>query len=71
MSTEKTVYIVNGMKCEGCVAAVKDALAHLPGIVETEVDLDAGTATVVGNVDPDTVSQALTNIGYPTTAREG
>ena len=71
MSTEKTVYIVNGMKCDGCVAAVKDALARLPGLVEAHVDLDAGTATVVGMVDPAAVSRALTEIGYPTTAREG
>ena len=71
MTKEKTVYVVNGMKCNGCVAAVKDALARLPSVVETQIDLAAGTATVVGDVDPESVIRALTDIGYPATVQEG
>ncbi len=71
MAKEKTVYVVNGMKCNGCVAAVKDALARLPSVVETQIDLGTGTATVVGDVDPESVIRALTDIGYPATVQGG
>ncbi len=71
MTKEKTVYAVNGMKCNGCVAAVKNALARLPSVVETQIDLGTGTATVVGDVDPESVIRALTDIGYPATVQEG
>ena len=71
MTTETTVYVVNGMKCNGCVAAVKDALARLPSVVETQIDLGTGTATVVGDVDPESVIRALTDIGYPANVQGG
>jgi copper chaperone CopZ len=62
---KEAVYKVNGMKCQGCVAAVKDVLGKLPGCDEARVDLQAGTAVVVGDVDPEAVVKALTAIGYP------
>ncbi len=71
MAKEKTVYVVNGMKCNGCVAAVKDALTRLPSVVETQIDLGTGTATVVGDVDPESVIRTLADIGYPATVQDG
>ncbi|MBI3569842.1 MAG: heavy-metal-associated domain-containing protein [Gammaproteobacteria bacterium] len=53
------------MKCGGCVAKATDALSKLPGYVTAEFDLKAGTATVKGNVDPQSVVKALTAAGYP------
>ena len=68
---KETVYKVSGMKCQGCVAAVKDVLGNLPGCHEARVDLQAGTAAVVGDVDPEVVVKALTDIGYPAQKASG
>ena len=42
----KNVFIVNGMSCEHCVKAVKNALEPLPGVSSVAVDLSAKTVTV-------------------------
>lgn|GEM_PF-204135 len=61
----ETHYYVKGMKCDGCIAKAKEALGALPGYVDAEFDLKAGTAVVKGDVDPQAVAQALTAVGYP------
>jgi copper chaperone len=61
----ETHYSVQGMKCGGCIAKATAALAPLPGYVNAEFDLKAGTAMVRGRVEPQAVVQALTAAGYP------
>lgn len=56
---------VTGMKCEGCVAAAKEAIEKIPGVTQAEVDLATASAIVHGHPDPDAVAQALTQAGYP------
>lgn len=63
--TPETRYSIQGMKCGGCIAKATDALSKLPGYVTAEFDLKAGTATVKGSVDPQSVVKALTAAGYP------
>ena len=65
MSTVETYFNVTGMKCDGCITKAREALANVPGFVEADFDLKAGTAVIRGNVDPEAVAQALTNAGYP------
>ena len=67
MSTTETRYKVNGMKCGGCIASANEALSKLPGFVEAEFDLEAGSGVVKGDVNPAAVVKALTDIGYPAT----
>lgn len=43
---EKIELIVKGMTCEGCQAAVQNALSAVPGVSAAEVDLAAGKASV-------------------------
>ena len=38
---------IEGMSCNNCAAAVEKALLSLPGVAEANVDLVAGSATVV------------------------
>lgn len=42
----KTELTINGMSCNHCVAAVKSALATLPGVSAVEVTLEPGHATI-------------------------
>lgn len=61
----ETHYSVRGMKCGGCIAKATEAVSKLPGYVSAEFDLKSGTAVVKGDVDPQTVVNALTKVGYP------
>jgi copper chaperone len=65
MNEVQSQYFVQGMKCDGCIAKAQEALAKLPGYEAAEFDLQAGTASVKGDVDPQSVCQALAEAGYP------
>jgi copper chaperone len=43
---EKTILNVEGMSCEHCVKAVKNAVGKLPGVSGVAVDLKAKTVMV-------------------------
>ncbi len=59
---EKIVKI-EGMMCPRCQAHVEKALNALPGVTAA-VDLEAGTATVQGQVSDEALTQAVTEAGY-------
>lgn len=40
---------IEGMKCEGCATTVREALAGVDGVRETDVDLAEGRARVAGD----------------------
>lgn len=69
MSATQTNYYVQGMKCDGCIANGNKALAGVLGFESAEFDLEAGTAVVQGDVDPQAVCQALSNTGYATVVK--
>jgi copper chaperone CopZ len=68
MSTQ-TQFYVQGMKCDGCIAAANKALNNIPGFENAEFDLPTGTAVVSGDVDPQAVCLALSQAGYPATVK--
>lgn len=43
---EQAIINVDGMSCEHCVAAVKNAVGALAGITDVAVNLEAKTVTV-------------------------
>ena len=59
---EKTMKI-EGMMCAHCSGRVEKALNDLPGVTAT-VNLEAGTATVKGDVDDAALTKAVTDAGY-------
>ncbi len=65
MASSKQRFQVDKMKCNGCVATVRDTASKVPGVVSAEVDLKTGTAVVEGDFNPQAVADALTNAGYP------
>jgi len=63
---------VSGMKCAGCVKAVENQLVQQPGVVSATVNLVTEVATVEcqpGQVDPVSLAERLTEIGFPTQPR--
>ncbi|MBE9516135.1 MAG: cation transporter [Proteobacteria bacterium] len=65
MSDLITEYHVEKMKCGGCVAKAQEVLASVSGFESAEFDLENKVGKVKGNVDPQSVCQALTEAGYP------
>ena len=71
--TPKTVTLdLKNMTCELCPVTVRKALEKTPGVTKAQIDFARKTAVV--NFDADLVNiakltDATTNAGYPSTAR--
>lgn len=56
---------VDGMHCQNCVKAVKEAVSALPGAKGVEVSLEKGEVTWEAmGVDTDKVIEAIEDIGF-------
>ena len=58
---------VEGMTCNHCQKAVKDALEGIPGVAKAVVDLQKGTAVVEGSADVQVLIGAVEDAGYTAT----
>ncbi len=65
MNASETRLTIKGLKCDGCIARAREALSRVPGVLDAEFDLKAGTALVKGHADPHAIARALTDTGYP------
>ncbi|MFZ5824467.1 MAG: heavy-metal-associated domain-containing protein [Bacillota bacterium] len=61
-----TTLKISGMSCGHCVMGVKKALAAIPGI--QVIDVQIGSAKYEGNVDIETVKNAIEEEGYEVVA---
>lgn len=61
-----TTYIVTGMTCGHCVAAVTSEVGELAGVSDVAVDLTTGTVTVTSKapLDRQAVRAAVDEAGY-------
>lgn len=65
MTEHQTVLTIEGMTCGHCTAAVKKAIAALPGVRAVDMQLAAGTATVVHDgTAAATLPQVVVDEGY-------
>ena len=55
---------IAGMSCAGCVSKTENALLAVPDVSAATVNFAEHTATVEGNVDADTLIQAITAVGF-------
>lgn len=58
------VYIVTGMNCPHCQAAVTKAISNVKGVTQVDVNLSTGKATVEGEHDPQAVMHAVNAAGF-------
>ncbi|WP_297527564.1 heavy-metal-associated domain-containing protein [Thiohalobacter sp.] len=59
-------FTVQNVKCGGCVKAIQDGLATLPGVDEVEVTIDGGRVRVTGEaLDRTALAAKLAELGYP------
>ena len=57
--------LIEGMHCEHCVEAVRNALEKISGVRNVEVDLNKNIAVVdTENVDDVVLAEAIETIGF-------
>jgi len=68
MSTSPQTYLVTGMTCAHCKAAVTEEVARVAGVDAVAVDLDRKLVQVRGAVDAAAVVAAIDEAGYDAVA---
>jgi mercuric ion binding protein len=72
-ATPKTVTLdVKNMTCELCSITIKKSLEKVSGVNTIKVDFDKKTTTITYDPDrtqPDALTKATTNAGFPSTVR--
>ncbi len=64
MQTEK--FVVQNVKCGGCVSAIENGLGELSGVSEVQVTIDGGQVSVRGeSLDRAQLREKLAALGYP------
>lgn len=58
------IFTVNGMTCGHCELSVREEVEELEGVSSATADRTSGRLTVVGDVDPAAVRQAVETAGY-------
>lgn len=57
-------YVVNGMNCSHCRAAVMHSISGVDGVTAVDVNLSSGIARVEGNHDPNAIREAIRSAGF-------
>ena len=60
----KNEYSIEGVKCGGCVAAVKEKLSKLDNVDNIEVNIQEKTVVVEGKVSKEDLQAALEGTNY-------
>lgn len=69
----RATFDVKGMTCASCPVTVKVVLKKQPGVSDVKMDAAKHTAEVrfdPAKISPDQLAQAVTQAGYPATARK-
>lgn len=60
----KNEYSIEGVKCGGCVAAVKERLSKLDNVDNIEVNIQDKNIVVEGNASKEELQAALVDTNY-------
>ena len=60
----KNEYSIEGVKCGGCVAAVKERLSKLDNVDNIEINIQEKTVVVEGEVSKEDLQAALEGTNY-------
>ena len=58
------VYNIEGVKCGGCAAVVKEKLSDIEGVESVDVDVSRKKLIVVGTADKDVLQKALNDTKF-------
>ena len=55
---------IKDIHCEECVEKIRQAIEHLSGVEDIQIDLNEKLLKIVGEADPIEMAQILQDIGY-------
>jgi copper chaperone CopZ len=61
---EQNTYIVKGMSCAHCKAAIEEEVGRVAGVVSVEADFESKLVVVTGAFDDGAVRAAIDEAGY-------
>lgn len=60
----KNEYSIEGVKCGGCVAAVKEKLSKLESVIDVEINIQEKTIEVEGSASKEELQAALADTNF-------
>lgn len=63
----ETIFNVEKMMCGGCEANVKKVLSEVASVESIDVDLEAKTVKVMGEINVEEITATISDAGYPAT----
>lgn len=69
----KRKLIVEGMKCEKCVARTKSALLAMPGVTDADVDLKSGKVVITcdDSISDEDLCMVVIDLGFKAKVKHG
>ena len=58
------LYSIEGVKCGGCAAVVKEKLSDIEGVESVDIDVAEKKLIVVGKVEREVLQKALTDTKF-------
>jgi copper chaperone CopZ len=70
---EKLTFVIEGLGCDGCVAAIENSVCPMPGVTYVGVSLSGGTMTIRAGTGLDAagVLEKVRSMGYGVQAGPG
>jgi copper chaperone len=65
---EEITYNVPDISCQHCKQAIEEEVSQLQGVASVEVDVQAKTVTVTGELDEPAIVAAIDEAGYEVAA---
>lgn len=59
------IFLVENMKCGGCVTAIETALNTLDGVYDINVSLENKQAIVTSTKSAEEIAKTITDAGFP------
>ena len=58
------IFHISDLHCEDCIEKIRQAVEHLSGVEDIQIDLNEKLLKIVGETDPIEMAQILQDIGY-------
>ena len=58
------IFHISDLHCENCIEKIRQAVGHLSGEEDIQIDLNEKLLKIVGETDPNEMAQILQDIGY-------
>jgi len=65
---EEVTYNVPDISCQHCKQSIEDEVSQVQGVASVEVDVEAKTVTVTGELDEQAIVSAIDEAGYEVAA---